>query len=206
MVARTFRLTLILALALSGGLIAVSDAHSLGGTIERVSLTDNGKEANDGSRQPSISANGQFVSYISSATNLVTGNTLQVNVFVHDRESGSVAFIDVDSDGNEGNNDSFEPDLSADGRVIAFFSPASNLVPNDLNGVDDVFLFDLGPQPVGGIAELPEVAEAALEAESSSGLSAGALAATAAGAVAGGLALGSVAWYVKRRGRYASLL
>src|SRR5207247_2264470 len=50
--------------------------------------------------------------------------------------------ISVDSNGIEGNGGSLHPSASADGRYVAFFSYASNLVANDNNGAADTFLFD----------------------------------------------------------------
>ncbi|MCH8993549.1 MAG: S8 family serine peptidase [Chloroflexi bacterium] len=53
-------------------------------------------------------------------------------------------------------------------------------------------------EPVGGIAELPDLDNMPLQAGESSGLNVGVLATIAAG-VAGVLALGGAAWYAKRR-------
>lgn len=66
---------------------------------------------------------------------------------------------------------------------------------------DGVTLIDLGPTapPVGGIAELPEVAGVALEKPDSSGPNVGVLASVAAAVAAGALALSGAAWYVRRR-------
>jgi hypothetical protein len=48
--------------------------------------------------------------------------------------------VSVASDGTEGNSYSQWPNISADGRYVAFFSFASNLVPGDTNGWTDVFV------------------------------------------------------------------
>ena len=50
--------------------------------------------------------------------------------------------VSVASDGTEGNGGSFNPAISADGRFVAFFSPASNLVSGDTNGWADIFVHD----------------------------------------------------------------
>jgi hypothetical protein len=47
--------------------------------------------------------------------------------------------VSVNQAGQQPNNASFLPDLSADGRTVAFLSVASDLVPGDTNGVQDVF-------------------------------------------------------------------
>jgi hypothetical protein len=62
------------------------------------------------------------------------------DVFVHDRQTGVTERVSVDSLGAQGNGESFSAALSADGRVVAFQSRATNLVPGDTNGADDVFV------------------------------------------------------------------
>jgi hypothetical protein len=62
------------------------------------------------------------------------------DVFVHDRQTGMTDPVSVDSLGALGNGESFSPVLSADGGIVAFQSRATNLVPGDTNGADDVFV------------------------------------------------------------------
>ena len=64
------------------------------------------------------------------------------DIFVHDRQTGVTERVSVASDGTEGNNVSRAPALSTDGRVVAFESIATNLVPGDTNGSYDVFVHD----------------------------------------------------------------
>ena len=63
-------------------------------------------------------------------------------VFVHDRRTGQTTRVSVDSSGIQGDSVSLSPSLSADGRVVAFESLASNLAAGDTNGVEDVFVHD----------------------------------------------------------------
>src|SRR5207249_8340068 len=113
------------------------------GTTERVSVDSTGTEGNSASTQPSISADGRFVAFASDATNLVPGDTNgAIDVFVHDRLTGTTERVSVDSAGTQGNNSSAEPSISADGRFVAFDSSATNLVPGDTNGAEDVFVHD----------------------------------------------------------------
>jgi Tol biopolymer transport system component len=87
-----------------------------------------------GSSAGSISADGRYVAFTSSATNLVPGDTNQMgDVFVHDRLTGDTTRVSVDSAGGEANNPSELPAMSAGGRYVAFDSLASNLVPGDTN-------------------------------------------------------------------------
>jgi Tol biopolymer transport system component len=69
------------------------------------------------------------------------GNDAQ-DVFVRDRRSGTTVRVSVASDGSEGNGVSGGASISSDGRLVAFWSEASNLVANDSNGSADVFVRD----------------------------------------------------------------
>jgi Tol biopolymer transport system component len=114
------------------------------GTTERVSVDSAGTQGNSNSDRPSISADGRFVAFSSSATNLAPGDTGgQVDLFVHDRQTRTTERASVDSAGNQGNEWSIGPPaLSADGRFVAFLSLATNLVPGDSNGWMNVFVRD----------------------------------------------------------------
>lgn len=87
---------------------------------------------------PALSADGRFVAFVSSAANLVAGDTNGVDdVFVTDMRTGRVSRV------SGGNGPAFgSPAISADGRYVAFRSEASTLVEGDTNGVADVFLAD----------------------------------------------------------------
>jgi Tol biopolymer transport system component len=116
------------------------------GTTERVSVASNGTQGNDGSGDPSISADGRYVTYFSFATNLIPGDTNDTpgvaSIFVFDRKTGTTERVSVTHDGTEANGGSFNPDISADGRFVTYASGASNLVLGDTNGSFDAFVFD----------------------------------------------------------------
>ena len=116
----------------------------LTGETSRVSIASDGTQGNNWSRWSSISADGLYVTFYSSADNLVAGDTNGIwDGFVHDRLTGETSLISVASDGTQANGESFaEPAISGDGRFVAFNSSASNLVPGDTNGVNDIFLHD----------------------------------------------------------------
>jgi Tol biopolymer transport system component len=110
---------------------------------DRVSVNSQGEQANGLSVEPSADADGRRVAFSSSASNLVPGDTNDVgDVFVHDRATGTTELVSVASDGTQGNAESHSPSISADGRHVAFVGFASNLVPDDTNGVRDVFVHD----------------------------------------------------------------
>ena len=109
-----------------------------------VSVDSNGTQGNAGSNVPSISEDGRYIAFQSSASNLVSGDTNgQMDIFVRDLQTGATTRVSVDSNGTQGSAGSNSPSISADGRYVAFTSSASNLVPGDTNGTSDVFVRDL---------------------------------------------------------------
>ena len=102
-------------------------------------------QPNDDSESPSISAGGRFVVLQSFASNLVPGDTNGMSdIFLHDRQTNATKRISVSSDGSQANDDSMSPVISANGRIVAFQSYASNLVPGDTNLMSDIFVYDRG--------------------------------------------------------------
>jgi len=128
----------------AGALLAAALSGPLAGQVtERVSVNSGGTQGNGLSQVPALSADGRYVAFESEATNLVSGDTNGVvDVFVHDRQSGVTERVTVDSLGAEGNAGSYYPSISADGRYVAFWSAATNLVNGDTNGIPDVFVHD----------------------------------------------------------------
>jgi hypothetical protein len=114
------------------------------GTTSLVSVSSTGVQGNSSSLIPSVSADGRYVAFTSFASNLVSGDTNNAyDVFVRDRQTGTTARVSVSGSGAQGNHDSAVPDISPDGRFLSFQSVASNLVPNDANGLfNDVFVRD----------------------------------------------------------------
>jgi Tol biopolymer transport system component len=164
------------------------------GTTALVSHGYDGSPANGLSRNPSISADGNYVAYLSYAENLVPGDTnSSPDIFIYNRQTGQNTIVgqasfgtdapfisgnghfvtfytyaslapedtngardiyvtDLVSGGFElisknasnvvGNNHSFDPHISFDGRYVAFHSMADNLVPSDGNFQQDVFVRD----------------------------------------------------------------
>jgi len=118
--------------------------HNLNtGTTERVSLNSSEAETDGHSYDPSISADGCYVAFVSDATNLVAGDTNGwEDIFVRDQQSGETRRVSVNSGGVQGNYSSYHPSISADGRYVAFYSFADNLVEGDTNGTWDIFVHD----------------------------------------------------------------
>lgn len=115
----------------------------LGGFVI-VSRSSQGQAGNGPSHAPSISRNGRWIAFASEADNLVSGDSNEkLDVFVHDRQTGSTRLVSRNQNGNLGDEDSVEAAIAADGRFVAFASKAANLVPQDDNGKSDVFVVDL---------------------------------------------------------------
>ena len=107
-------------------------------------------EGNGPSWGPSTSADGRYVAFVSSATNLLGGDPSNDtngadDVFVVDRTEGTIVLASRDPvSGLQANGASGHPSLSDDGRYVAFETVATNLVPGDANGVlSDIVRVDL---------------------------------------------------------------
>jgi Tol biopolymer transport system component len=121
------------------------------GTTTRVSKDLAGIQGNGHSYSPSISADGRYVAFESFANNLVVGDgNVTADVFVHDRQTGATTRVSVDLDGVEGNGNSNNPSISADGSFVTFQSDADNLVAGDTNIAPDIFVDDLQAGAGGG--------------------------------------------------------
>ncbi len=115
-------------------------------SIERVNLGPGDIEATGGgSTIPSISSDGRFVAFMSTATNLIAsdGNS-QRDIFVRDRQLGTTERVSLGFGGAESDGDSRLPAISADGRFIAYQTLSSNLLAPglDTNGAYDIYVYD----------------------------------------------------------------
>jgi Tol biopolymer transport system component len=114
------------------------------GAIQRVSVSSSGQQSDGESHSPTLSADGRYVAFESFGTNLVPGDTNGVtDIFVCDRSTGTLTRVSTTQAGDEPNLDCYAPSLSADGRLVAFESTASNLFPGDTNSVSDAIVKDL---------------------------------------------------------------
>jgi hypothetical protein len=90
------------------------------GTTKRVSVSSGGAQGDDGSVRAAISADGRFVAFQSSASNLVPSDTNGTSdVFVRDRQTGTTRRVNLGPGGIQGDAGSAEPAISADGRFVA---------------------------------------------------------------------------------------
>ena len=134
------------------------------GYTTRISSAPLGASSNGSSYFPKISADGKVVTFTSTATNLVGGDTnLVADAYVRARRGGAVERVSVSSTGAEGDQFSYATSISDDGRYVAFASDATNLVLADTNGVGDAFLRDRQL----GVTERLSVASAGLQGDNS---------------------------------------
>lgn len=139
----------VLVVCISGATLSIlapasGQIAAVGATI-RASVATGGGQASGSTAAvpPSLSSDGRFLAFHSRATNLVSGDANGTDdVFVRDLRDGVTSRVSVSSSGAEASfkdtpprNNSSLPDISADGRFVAFLSGAFNLVPNDTNGV-----------------------------------------------------------------------
>ncbi|VAW94080.1 Alkaline phosphatase, partial [hydrothermal vent metagenome] len=138
-------------------------------TTTRVSVSDSEAQAVTSSTFPSISDDGRYIAFTSSASNLIgTGNDTNgsTDIFVRDTQAaanGSTIRVSVNNSGVEANGRSDAPHISGNGRYVAFKSVATNLIASDTNSSQDIFVRDIqagttdrvsvsnsGAQPSGG--------------------------------------------------------
>jgi len=118
-------------------------ATALCATTSRVSVDSAGGEGDSASWGPDISSDGRYVAFVSDASDLVVGDTNGFfDVFVHDRDTGVTSRVSVSTAGAQANYDCSRCAISGDGRCVAFYSSADNLVAGDTNGRGDMFVRD----------------------------------------------------------------
>jgi Tol biopolymer transport system component len=108
-----------------------------------VSVAEGGEEANGASDNPVVSEDGSTVAFVSAASNLVADDhNDRPDVFLRDLVRGETVRLSVGVRGIEANEESgaFGVAMSSDGSCVAFESYASNLVPEDGDGMVDVFV------------------------------------------------------------------
>jgi hypothetical protein len=120
----------------------MSDVHGSG--IIRVSTGTGGTLAADGRNQNAdISYDGQYVVFESATTNWAAGgSTSQYDIFLKDTVNGNLTRLSTSLTGSDGNGDSQNAKISADGRYVVFQSAATDLVAGDTNGYSDIFVWD----------------------------------------------------------------
>lgn len=115
------------------------------GVTQRISVNNRGEPANLASTRPMISPNGRFIAFNSQATNLSPlATNAKDQVYLRDLVAGTTTLVSVSASGTSaGNALSYRGMVSDDGRMVAWAARANNLVANDTNGAEDIFLRDM---------------------------------------------------------------
>jgi len=122
-------------------------------SVSMVSMSSEGAQGNDTSRDGAVSADGRSVAFASMADTLVPRDTNggatprenPTDVFVHDLVTGRTTRVSIGNGPNQADGSSGQPAISATGRWVAFSSTADNLVRRDSNRNTDVFVRDRPP-------------------------------------------------------------
>jgi Tol biopolymer transport system component len=108
-----------------------------------ISVNTDGEQADGYCAAPAMTPDGRFVAFHSTARNLDPVDTnLQSDVYVRDLMAGVTELVSISVAGDAANAASQDAAISSEGRYVVFESLASNLVPDDTNGVSDMFLRD----------------------------------------------------------------
>jgi Tol biopolymer transport system component len=121
-------------------------------STERVSWANDPEpgfsEVFEDSIRPTISADGRFVAF-EADTALTEGDfNGKRDIFVRDRVIGFTIVVSLSVDSEYVDGDSYDAEISGNGRYVVFTSDATNLVPDDDNGLADVFRYDMLEQTV----------------------------------------------------------
>ena len=120
---------------------------TLNETVELISLAPDGTQANGSSSSGDINRSGDYVTFASFADNLVANDTNgQRDIFVYDRLNQTTELISIATDDTQANGLSLFSAINANGNIVAFESIADNLVANDTNGQQDIFVRDRANQ------------------------------------------------------------
>jgi Tol biopolymer transport system component len=92
--------------------------------------------------KPSISEDGRYIAFASTAGSLVEGvSEGSAQIYLWDKE-GVTTLVSVGHDDEKGSSDSLHARISSDGRYVAFYSYANNLVEGEINGIRKIYVRD----------------------------------------------------------------
>jgi len=134
------------------------------GEVTLVSADPDGLPGDAGSYDPSFSSNGRFVAFYSAASNLVADSSNEMyQVYVYDLRKRVMRRASVSSDGTLGDGGSYDPVVSNNGQVVAFYSEATNLIAADTNARTDTFVHDFRTGETRRISQMEDGTEVVAE-------------------------------------------
>ena len=132
---------------LAGDDNGVADIYLYDGSTHETTLvtrTPTGAVANAGGGDPSISADGRYIAYMSYSTDLLpgVGRSGTSQIYRYDRVTNTTKFVSKARDGSTPHNYSWYPAISASGRYVVYATPAGSVVNGDRNGRSDIVRYD----------------------------------------------------------------
>jgi Tol biopolymer transport system component len=122
-------------------------------TGKLISAAAGGSPANAAADSPALSADGNYAAFVSTAGNLVPGSSAGVaQVYLRDQAGDKTERLSQNADGVPGNGWSYQPAISADGRVVAFTSVADNLAPGAAP-IANVYAYDRSLGAIGLVSQ-----------------------------------------------------
>ncbi|GJM11134.1 MAG: hypothetical protein DHS20C11_34100 [Lysobacteraceae bacterium] len=132
-------------------------------TFELISQNADGDTADNFCQTPTLSDDGRFVAFRSSADNLGPAVTVFTdNIYLYDTVLDSMILVSKSSDGTPADDDSYAPVMSGNGQTIVYASKATNLVANDTNDEVDIFVYRLGFESVERVSVTTDGTEGSL--------------------------------------------
>lgn len=111
------------------------------GITALVSSTNQAVSADRASNLPAVSGDGEYVGFVSLATDFAAGSFNGTwDLYLYAQDTRQPELVSRGPEDQPANGPSSWPNLSADGRIVVFVSAADNLVENDVNGIEDIFL------------------------------------------------------------------
>lgn len=118
-----------------------------------VSAANGGGEGNGDSSNPSVSTDGRYVAFVSTASTLVADDTNGVtDIFVRDMDTNQTLLVSDAPGATLSNGEARQPGISGNGNRVAFISDANTLVADDTNNAADVFVYDIGTEQLQHIS------------------------------------------------------
>jgi len=149
----TYRTTRTIRLGLAAAVLVTAQAattlgwagaaHAVQATT-RLSVNSNGQQANGTASNPAVNLDGTVVAFSSIATNLIGVHMPHGQVYLRNQARGATEIVSRSTAGGIPDGRAVAPSISENGRLVAFQSAATNLVPGDTNGADDIFVRDVG--------------------------------------------------------------
>ncbi len=123
-------------------------------TITRVSVDSNGVQSSIGtSYSPSVSRDGELVAFVSTARLAAEDANDVADVYIRDLQRGVTSLVSAGVGRRPLDAQSYWPQLSADGRYVAFVSKSANLAPRDRNQESDVYLYEVATQSIALVSD-----------------------------------------------------